>query len=497
MAERVLELENIGKTFAGVTVLRNVNLQLQKGEVHALLGENGAGKSTLIKILSGYYLPDRGGTIRMNGKPVVFNSPKDAMAASIHTIYQELTLCPLMTIAENIVLDKQRRFRGLLQKKRDFHKMAVEALERLGQGDMNPNALVKDLSIAQQQVVEIAKAITSNAQIVLMDEPTSSISQSDADKLMNIIRGLRNDGVTIIYISHRLHEIDGIADRITVLRDGDLVGTVNHADVTERDLIRMMVGRELTNMYPKTNVPIGETALRVENLSSEGAFKDVSFDVRRGEIFGIGGLIGAKRTELLETLFGLRPITAGRIFVKGKEFVPKDPLHAIRNKIAFVTEDRKKSGLVLCLPVFENINLIMSQKKLPFGWIDWRHLSEIAEKQRKALNIRLNRIEQTVATLSGGNQQKVVLSKWLATNADIFIFDEPTRGIDVGAKYEIYLLMHKLADEGKAIIMISSELPEVLGMSDRIIVMHEGRIKKEIADVRNARQEDILSAAIT
>ena len=374
MTERVLELEKVGRTFAGVTVLRNVNLHLLKGEVHALLGENGAGKSTLIKILSGYFLPDRGGTIRMNGKPVVFYSPKDAMDASIHTIYQELTLCPQMTIAENIVLDKQNNFPGFFQKKRGFHDMAVKALERLGQGDMNPSSLVKDLSIAQQQVVEIAKAITSNAQIVLMDEPTSSISQTDADKLMNIIRSLKADGVTIIYISHRLHEIDGIADRITVLRDGDLVGTVDKTDVTEQDLIHMMVGRELTNMYPKTDVPITESALRVENLSSEGAFKGISFDVRRGEIFGIGGLVGSKRTELLETLFGLRPVTTGRIFLKGKQFIPKDPPHAIRSRIAFVTEDRKKSGLVLCLPVYENINLINAQKKTAFGWLDWRQL---------------------------------------------------------------------------------------------------------------------------
>jgi ABC-type sugar transport system ATPase subunit len=494
LAERVLELENIGKTFAGVTVLRNVNLHLEKGEVHALLGENGAGKSTLIKILSGYYLPDRGGTIRMNGKPVVFYSPKDAMDASIHTIYQELTLCPQMSIAENIVLDKQHSFRGFLQKKRDFHEMAVKALERLGQGDLNPNALVKDLSIAQQQVVEIAKAITSNAQIVLMDEPTSSISQSDADKLMNIIRGLRDDGVTIVYISHRLHEIDGIANRITVLRDGDLVGTVNNADVTERDLIRMMVGRELTNMYPKMDVPITEPVLRVENLSSEGAFKGVSFDVRKGEIFGIGGLVGAKRTELLETLFGLRPITEGRIFVNGKEFVPKSPLHAIRNKIAFVTEDRKKSGLVLCLPVFENINLINAQKKLPFGWVDWRWFMRIAEKQRKALNIRLSRIEQTVSTLSGGNQQKVALAKWLEFEPDLILFDEPTRGIDIGAKTEIYSIMGALAARGTAIIMVSSELPELLSVADRIMVLREGEAKG-IVRREDATQELIMSLA--
>jgi ABC-type sugar transport system ATPase subunit len=494
LAEPVLALENIGKTFAGVSVLRNVNLQLQKGEVHALIGENGAGKSTLIKILSGYFLPDRGGTIRMNGEPVVFYNPKDAIDASIHTIYQELTLCPQMTIAENIVLDKQDFFPGFLQKKRDYRDLSVKAMEKLGQGDINPNALVKDLSIAQQQVVEIAKAITSNAQIVLMDEPTSSISQSDADRLMNIIRSLKRDGVTIVYISHRLHEIDGIADRVTVLRDGDLVATVNMADVTERDLIRMMVGRELTTMYPKTEVPIREPALRIENLSSQGAFKGISFDVRRGEIFGIGGLVGAKRTELLETLFGLRPITGGRIFVNGKQFVPKDPLHAIRNKIAFVTEDRKKSGLVLCLPVYENINLINAQKRTPFGWLDWRQLLRVADKQKKALNIRLSRMEQTVGTLSGGNQQKVALAKWLEFEPDVILFDEPTRGIDIGAKTEIYSIMGALAARGTAIIMVSSELPELLSVADRILVLREGEMKG-IVRREEATQEMIMSLA--
>jgi ABC-type sugar transport system ATPase subunit len=311
---------------------------------------------------------------------------------------------------------------------------------------------------------------------------------------MNIIRGLRADGVTIVYISHRLYEIDGIADRITVLRDGDLVGTVDKTEVTERDLIHMMVGRELTNMYPKADVPITEPALRVENLSSEGAFRGVSFDVRKGEIFGIGGLVGARRTELLETLFGLRAVTGGRIFLKGKEFVPKDPLHAIRNRIAFVTEDRKKSGLVLCLPVYENINLINAQKRAAFGWIDWRRFIRIAEKQRNALNIRLARIEQTVRTLSGGNQQKVALAKWLEFEPDVILFDEPTRGIDIGAKTEIYSIVGALAARGTAIIMVSSELPELLSVADRIMVLREGEMKG-IVRRGEATQEMIMSLA--
>jgi len=492
--ELILELKNIGKTFSGVNVLRDINFSLKKGEVHALLGENGAGKSTLIKILSGYYEPDRGGEITIDGRNVHFKKPKDAMDASIHTIYQELTLCPLMTVAENIVIDKQDEFRGIVQKNKDFIKIAKDALEKLGQVDINPSSIVKDLSIAKQQVVEIAKAITSEARIILMDEPTSSISQSDAEKLMTIIKNLRDSGITIIYISHRLHEIGGIADRITVLRDGNYVGTVNNEDVEEKNLVSMMVGREINNVYPKADVEIGESILRVEGLTSGRTFKDVSFDVRKGEIFGIGGLIGAKRTEILETIFGLRPITSGKIYLKGKEFKPKSPINAIQNKIAFITEDRKKSGLVLCLSVMENLNLINAQKKSRTGFLDWKKLTGVARKQEKSLNIRLNKIEQLVGTLSGGNQQKVALGKWLEFGPELILFDEPTRGIDIGAKTEIYSIIGKLALSGAAIIMVSSELPELISVTDRIMVMREGEMKG-IINKSEATQELIMSLA--
>ena len=494
MNELILELKNIGKTFSGVNVLRDINFSLKKGEVHALLGENGAGKSTLIKILSGYYEPDRGGEITIDGRNVHFKKPKDAMDASIHTIYQELTLCPLMTVAENIVIDKQDEFRGIVQKNKDFIKIAKDALEKLGQVDINPSSIVKDLSIAKQQVVEIAKAITSEARIILMDEPTSSISQSDAEKLMTIIKNLRDSGITIIYISHRLHEIGGIADRITVLRDGNYVGTVNNEDVEEKNLVSMMVGREINNVYPKADVEIGESILRVEGLTSGRTFKDVSFDVRKGEIFGIGGLIGAKRTEILETIFGLRPITSGKIYLKGKEFKPKSPINAIQNKIAFITEDRKKSGLVLCLSVMENLNLINAQKKSRTGFLDWKKLTGVARKQEKSLNIRLNKIEQLVGTLSGGNQQKVALGKWLEFGPELILFDEPTRGIDIGAKTEIYSIIGKLALSGAAIIMVSSELPELISVTDRIMVMREGEMKG-IINKSEATQELIMSLA--
>jgi ABC-type sugar transport system ATPase subunit len=493
-AEIILELKNIGKTFSGVNVLRGIDLKLRKGEVHALLGENGAGKSTLIKILNGYYQPDRGGEMKIAGKVVQFRNPKDALAASIHTIYQELTLCPLMSVAENIVIDKQDSFQGVFLKNKEHREVALKALGQLGQTGINPNALVKDLSIAKQQVVEIAKAITSNARIILMDEPTSSISQKDADTLMDIIRGLRDNGVTIIYISHRLHEIDGIADRITVLRDGNLVKTVNNADVKEQDLINMMVGRELTNVYPKTDVEIGEPVLRVEGLASENTFHGVSFDVRRGEIFGIGGLVGARRTEVLEALFGVRPVTKGRIFLKGKEFHPGSPLNAIRHRIAFMTEDRKKSGLVLCLSVNENVNMINAQRKSVLGYLNWKQLLGIARKQQKALNIKLNSLEQMVRTLSGGNQQKVALAKWLEFEPDVILFDEPTRGIDIGAKTEIYSIIGELARRGAAIVMVSSELPELISIADRILVMREGEMRG-IIDKKDATQESIMSLA--
>jgi ABC-type sugar transport system ATPase subunit len=494
LAENILELRHITKTFPGIVALKNVNMSVHSGEVHALLGENGAGKSTLIKILSGYHQPDKGGEILIDGLPVTFRNPKNAIEASIHTIYQELTLCPHMTVAENIVLDKQGLFKGFLQKKREYQVIAARALEDLGQHEIDPNRLVKDLSIAQQQVVEIAKAVTSKARIVLMDEPTSSISQNDADRLMDIIRALRADGVSIIYISHRLHEIGGIADRITVLRDGELVATVNNSDVTERDLISMMVGRDLKNVYPKRTVPIGDVVLQVENLACGELLKGVSFDVHKGEIFGIGGLVGSRRTETLEALFGMRPITDGKIYLNGKEFHPKNPRHAIKHKIAFVTEDRKKSGLVLCLPVHENINLLNAQRPSFAGYLNWSELKANAQNHRKNLNIRVRRVEQIVNSLSGGNQQKVALAKWLDFSPEVIIFDEPTRGIDIGAKTEIYSIMGELAAQGAAIVMVSSELPELISVADRILVMQEGRMKG-ILNKEEMTQERVMSLA--
>jgi ABC-type sugar transport system ATPase subunit len=494
LGDYTLELRQITKSFPGIIALNNVNFEVRSGEVHALLGENGAGKSTLIKILSGYHQPDPGGEMLLGGEPVSFRNPKDAIEASIHTIYQELTLCPHMTVAENIVLDKQDQFKGFLQRRQEYKAIAAQALEELGQSEINPNWLVKDLSIAQQQVVEIAKAVTAEAKFVLMDEPTSSISQNDADILMDIIRSLRADGVAIIYISHRLHEIGGIADRVTVLRDGELVGTVNNSDVNESDLITMMVGRALDNVYPKREVPIGDVVLRVENLASGELLKGISFDVHKGEIFGIGGLVGSMRTETLETLFGMRPITEGKIYLNDEEFQPLSPRKAIKHRIAFVTEDRKKSGLVVCLPVHENINIVNAQRPSFAGILNWSKLKSVANNHRKSLNIKVRSIEQIVSSLSGGNQQKVALAKWLDFNPEVIIFDEPTRGIDIGAKTEIYSIMGELAAHGTAIVMVSSELPELISVADRIMVMQEGRMKG-IVTKEEATQELVMKMA--
>jgi len=494
LSEYILEMKNIGKSFSGVSVLRSINLGLIKGEVHALLGENGAGKSTLIKILSGFHPTEKPAEIILDGKSVAFKKPKDALDASIHTIYQELTLCPDMTVAENIVIDKQDRFKGMLQKTQQYNKVAREVLDKMEQKDIKVTAMVRTLSIAQQQVVEIAKAIASNAKVILMDEPTSSISQEDADELMKIIRNLRDQGVTIIYISHRLHEIDGIADRITVLRDGDLVGTVNNKDVDENDLINMMVGRKLKDMFPKRDIELGEIVLSVKGLESENTFKNVSFEVRKGEIFGIGGLVGAKRTEVLEALYGMRKITGGKIELNGKKFVPKNPINAMKHKIAFVTEDRKKSGLVLCLPVMENLNMINAQEKAPLGTLNWKKLMAKAKQQQDSLDIRVFTLKQIVDTLSGGNQQKVALGKWMDFKPDILLFDEPTRGIDIGAKTEIYNIMGELAAHGTAVIMVSSELPELISMADNIMVMREG-VMKGVLSRSEATQEAVMTLA--
>lgn len=493
MSQYILELKNIGKTFSGVNVLRDVNLQLKKGEVHVLLGENGAGKSTLIKIISGYHQPDKGGEIYVEGEKKEFNGPKQPKDAGIHTIYQELTLCKDMTVAENIVIDKQDQFKGFMLKGKEFKKIAADVLQKLG-SDISPDAMVRNLSVAQQQLVEIAKAISANAKVIIMDEPTSSISQKDSARLLEIVKQLRDEGVTIIYISHRLAEISQIADRITVLRDGSQIETLDAENVTEQQLIALMVGREIKDAYTKVNVELGEVVLKVEGLCSD-VFQDVSFELHKGEIFGFGGLVGSKRTEVLETIFGMRPMTAGKIWLFGEEYVPTTPEKAIEKGMAFCTEDRKKTGLVLCLPISDNLSMLNAKHHTnKLGFLNFKELKALAQGQRESLNIRISNMNQPVSTLSGGNQQKVALGKWLDTSPKIVLFDEPTRGIDIGAKAEIYKIMARLVQEGVSIIMVSSELPELISVADNVLVMREG-VMKGIISRNELDQERIMSFA--
>jgi len=493
LSQYILELKNIGKTFSGVNVLRDVNLQLKKGEVHVLLGENGAGKSTLIKIISGYHAPDKGGEIYVEGERKEFAGPKQPKDAGIHTIYQELTLCKDMTVAENIVIDKQEQFKGFVLKGKEFRKIAADVLQKLG-SDISPDEMVRNLSVAQQQLVEIAKAISANAKVIIMDEPTASISQKDSARLLEIVKQLRDEGVTVIYISHRLAEISQIADRITVLRDGSQIETLEAEKVTEQQLISLMVGREIKDAYTKAEVELGEVVLKVEGLCSD-VFKNVSFELHKGEIFGFGGLVGSKRTEVLETIFGIRPMTGGKIWLFGEEYIPTTPEQAIKKGMAFCTEDRKKTGLVLCLPIVDNLSMLNAKhntKKLDA--LDFNNLRKLAQGQRESLNIRISNMNQPVKTLSGGNQQKVALGKWLDTKPQIILFDEPTRGIDIGAKAEIYKIMANLVQEGVSIIMVSSELPELISVADNILVMREGVMRGVIA--RNEiDQERIMNLA--
>jgi len=490
----LLEMRGISKSFAGVQALKDVFFSLRRGEVHVLIGENGAGKSTLIKVLGGAHLPDSG-EIVLEGRSVQILSPTASQHMGVSIIYQEFNLIPELTVRENIFLGREKTRNGFIDAAEET-RQALNLFKRIGI-EVDPSKRCSDLTVAQQQTVEIAKALSVNAKIIVMDEPSAALSQQEVDHLFEIIRDLKAQGMGIVYISHRLDEIFQIGDRITVLRDGQLVGTQDVKSTSRERLIEMMVGRPLEMEFPEHKSKPGRERLRVQNLCRGKVVRNVSFSVRAGEILAFAGLVGAGRTETMRLIFGADQPDSGQIFVDGIETRILGPRDAIRSRICLLTEDRKGQGLILVHSVQENFGLPNLDRYLKGRFLDHdREHSEFAGYV-ESLKIRIADQDQLAMTLSGGNQQKVVLSKWLATNADIFIFDEPTRGIDVGAKYEIYLLMHKLADEGKAIIMISSELPEVLGMSDRIIVMHEGCIKKEISDVANARQEDILSAAIT
>lgn len=489
----LLQMKGISKSFPGVRALADVDLTLQNGQVLALVGENGAGKSTLIKILGGVYRPDSG-TIVVEGEDPGITSPTSAQHAGIAIIYQEFNLVPDLTVRENIFLGREKRKRGFIDARRE-HRRCLDLFEMLGVR-IDPEHRCRDLTVAQQQSVEITKALDVDAKIIVMDEPTAALTVQEVGHLCRIIEDLRIRGVGVIYISHRLEETFRIADRVMVLRDGRHVDTHDVNALTRDRLIEMMVGRPLEAEFPPRRVARGNVRLRVEKLNRGQAVQDVSFHVHAGEVLGFAGLVGAGRTETMRIIFGADQADHGAIFLDGRPVQIAGPRDAIANRICLLTEDRKAQGLVLVHSVCDNFGLPNLERFRRGPFLDQKHERTCFADFVTSLKIKITDHEQIAMNLSGGNQQKVVLAKWLAKNADIIIFDEPTRGIDVGAKYEIYLLMNKLAADGKAIIMISSELPEILGMSDRILVMHEGRVTGEITDVADSTQEDIISLAI-
>ncbi len=480
--EYILEMKDICKSFSGVKVLDRVSLSVKPGEVHALMGENGAGKSTLMKILMGIYKMDSG-SILIGGEAVTVSGPKDAISKGISMIHQELNPVLDMEVAENIFIGRER-VKTVAGKLKLVDKASMreetEELFRDMNISINPKAVMRYLSVAETQLVEIVKAISLKSKIVIMDEPTSAITEKEVLVLFEQIKRLKEQGVAIIYISHKMDEIFKIADQITVLRDGALAGSGAAAELDGDKLISMMVGREIKQVYPKEATEILDVVLEVQELNRGKKVKDVSFRLHGGEVLGIAGLVGSGRSELVETIFGIRPATSGKIFVKGQAVTIRHPKEAIAHKIAMITEDRKQTGLNLKTSVEQNISLVSIKKLSRAGIIDKGQESEAADRYIKSLNIKTHSRKAPIISLSGGNQQKVVLAKWLLSEPDIIIFDEPTRGIDVGAKRDIYLLIGELAKQGKGIIVISSEMPEVMGISDRILVMSEGAVAGEL-----------------
>jgi ribose transport system ATP-binding protein len=489
----LLQLLNVSKQFPGVKALDNVSFDVRAGEVHALCGENGAGKSTLMKVISGQYQPDSG-EIHYLGEVRHFASTIESEHAGIAIIHQELNLVPHLSVAENIFLAREPK-RGWFVDRARLRSDAEKYLDRLGL-DIKPETLIKSLSVAQQQMVEIAKALSLNAKLLIMDEPTSSLTESETVKLFSIIHELRSSGVGLVYISHRLDELAQIADRVTVLRDGRYVATDNFCDITVDDIVTKMVGRPLHDVFPKrTSVPTEDILLTVKNLTRKGAFENVSFTLKRGEILGFSGLMGAGRTEVARAIFGADAVTSGEVHLGNECLHIKSPVDAIDHGIAYLSEDRKHDGLALKMTVTENTTLAnMAAVSSRLGFINFAAEENAAQKYIKALDIRTPTSKQVVRLLSGGNQQKLVIAKWLFRESRVLFFDEPTRGIDVGAKYAIYQLLDQLAAQGIGVVMISSELPEILGMTDRVAVFHEGELM-QIFNTKETSQEQIMHAA--
>lgn len=486
----ILSVNEMSKIYPGVIALDKVDFEIRKGEVHALVGENGAGKSTLIKCITGAERPTEG-TIIFDNKKYSHISPQQAIQYGISTIYQEFNLTPLQTVAENIMIGRYPSKYGIINDK----KMEAEAsriLSELGV-PIDVRTKVGTLTIGYQQLVEIAKAVSRNAKLIIMDEPSAALTNNELKYLFQIIVQLKNKGISILYISHRLEEIFQICDRVTVFRDGHKIDTLDVANTNKEDLIKLMVNRELSNTYPHTELPRGNKSLSVSNLNTS-LLHDISFDAYEGEILGFSGLVGSGRTEIMRAIFGADKIESGRFLLYGEKYIPTSPKNAIRHKIGYISEDRKKDGLCLHLSIEKNVVMANYGAVSKLGVMNDKKMLDATTLECEKLNVKTPSYNQLAKNLSGGNQQKVVLAKWLFANCNIIIFDEPTRGIDVGAKQEIYELMQELVEQNKTVIMVSSEMPEMLGMADRIIVMHEGRIIKEV-NHKEATQELLMKYA--
>lgn len=505
MSKTILRMENItkyifdayGKPIKGtkVKILDQVHFDVKESEVHILIGENGAGKSTLMKILGGI-IPQDEGTMELFGNEVRFNNPKQAEAMGVGFIHQELNLCPNLSVAENLFLGREITGKGnIFSNKKEMNEKSHEMLQKLG-FDIDPHTLVRNLSTAQQQIVEIVRAISYDSKIIIMDEPTASLTQAEIDHLFEIIREMKKQGISIIYISHRFEELKEIGDRLTVLRDGCYIGTIEMSEFSHDKVISMMVGRTLNQMYTCTHVPQEEEILKVEGLRIAQNTEPISIHVRKGEVVGIGGLVGAGRTELAKSIFGARKYYGGTIIYKGEEILKPTPKNMIKRGLMYLTEDRKIEGLVLRMDIEKNITLASLDRMFPSGYINKKKEQEASEAMIKELNIVCTSGKQMANTLSGGNQQKVALGKWLTSQPALLILDEPTRGIDVNAKSEIYQIIDNLAQQGVAILMISSELPELIGMSDRIYVMRRGTVSAELTEKEDFKQETILSYTV-
>ena len=493
--QALLDMKGISKTFPGVQALKQVDFAVHEGEIHVLVGENGAGKSTLIKILTGAYLRDAG-EVMLKGRSVSFRNPQESFRNGISAIYQEFSLIPKLTVAENLFLGQIQRFVRLgFVNRRKMHQKARDVMAKLGLS-IDPTAQIVDLSVAEQQMVEICKAMSVEADLLIMDEPTSALSDTEIQEVFGAVKQLKKAGVSVIYISHRLKEVFEIGDRVTVLRNGQRVATTPVQETDMTNLIHMMVGYEITDMYPKVKAEIGDVALEIRNLSDRFVLKDVNFTVSKGEILGITGLLGSGTTELAHALFGANPIIEGELLIQGERLELRSPQQAIESGIGLLPADRKREGLVLSMNVRDNVTLASLEKILNRGIVNRGAQEELATAYVDSLTIDTPSLFQKVKFLSGGNQQKVVVAKWQCRGLDTLIFSEPTRGIDVGAKVEVYQLMNRLVQEGSSIVMISSELPEILGMSDRVLVLHEGRIAGELQR-DEATQERILHLAVS